>query len=125
MCGTLGSGSEANNERPPVKMLPVLGIALIAFTTAADPSSEDSLETITARRVKEAPPLFNPDKPNEIKAGRLTYSGVAVEVAKITEDPLHLINPFAPSSFGQADSNVAWDPITGRASGIRLFSIQF
>jgi hypothetical protein len=106
-------------------MLSVLGFVLVACAAAAEPSSEDSLETITARRVKEAPPLFNPDKPNEIKAGSLTYSGLTVEIVKIAEDPLHLLNPFAPSSYGEADWNVAWDPITGHPSGIRLFSIQF
>lgn len=108
-----------------MKMLPILGVALVTFAAAAEPKSEDSLELITARRLKEAPPLFNPDKPNEIKAGSFTYSGLAVEVVKITEDPLYLLNPFAPSSLGESGWNVAWDPITGHASGIRLFTIEF
>ena len=108
-----------------MKMLSVLGVALVAYAAAAEPSSEDSIEIITARRIKESTPLFNPDRPNEIKAGNLTYSGLTVEVVKIAEDPIHLLNPFAPSSLGEADWNVAWDPITGHASGIRLFSIQF
>lgn len=94
--------------------------------TAAETSSEDSLETIAARRARESPPLLNLNKPNEIKAGSITYSGVTVEVARnITNEPWQVINPFAPASFGQADYNVSLDPITGRASGIRLFSIEF
>lgn len=117
----------ANNKRTPVKILPFLGVALVAFVTSAtaEPKSEDSLELITVRRLKETQPLFNPDRPNEIKAGSFTYSGLTVEVVKIAEDPLLLLNPFAPSSLGESDWNVAWDPITGHPSGIRLFTIEF
>ena len=84
----------------------------------------DTLESWTARRLQETPPRFEETKPNEIKVGKLTYSGIAVEAIQL-DNPLQLINPAAPVQYGFAEANLVRDPIVGRVSGLKIFSIQF
>jgi hypothetical protein len=52
------------------------------------------------------------------------YSGVAVQVAK-SRNPLQLINPLAPASYGSAEANTVRDPASGRSEGLRLLTIGF
>jgi hypothetical protein len=63
-------------------------------------------------------------KPNEITAGRITLSGIVVEAVKI-DNPLQLINPFASASYGSAEDNTLRDPLTEKASGLKVFAIRF
>jgi len=84
----------------------------------------ETLETWTARRLQETPPRIDETKANEIKVGKLTYSGVAVETIKL-DNPFQLINPAAPAQYGFAEANLVRDPVVGRVSGLKLFSIQF
>lgn len=63
-------------------------------------------------------------KPNELSLGRLTLSGIAVEAAK-TPNPLQLFNPRAPIEYGSPEDNLVRDPIHGRVTGLKLFSIRF
>jgi hypothetical protein len=63
-------------------------------------------------------------QPNEIVHGKISYSGIAVEVLK-TGRPLQLINPFAPAKYGSPGDNVLRDPITKKVRGWKLFSINF
>jgi hypothetical protein len=65
-----------------------------------------------------------PREPNETKINGITYSGILVQLAT-TDQPLELINPFAPSEYGSAQDNTVLDPITGRPSGLKLLSIEF
>src|SRR2546422_9802542 len=80
-------------ERNAMKKLPALFIALMALAANAQPAgSEDLLQANSARPAKETTPAVKEGNPNEIKAGRLTYSGIAVEAGK-TDNLLQLINP--------------------------------
>ena len=63
-------------------------------------------------------------KPNELSLGRLTLSGIGIEVTK-TPNPLQLFNPRAPIEYGSPEDNVVRDPIHGRVTGLKLFSIRF
>jgi hypothetical protein len=54
----------------------------------------------------------------------LVCSGVLVQVLKIS-NPFQLINPFAPAEYGASEANTAFDLISGRATGLKLFSIRF
>ena len=101
----------------------VLGV-LVAFSAWAESGKEETLETLTAKRAREHPPEVQLSKPNEITVGNLTYSGIAVEVVK-TDNPLQLVNPFAPDRYGQAEDNVVRDAISNRVSGLKILSIQF
>jgi hypothetical protein len=41
-------------------------------------------------------------------------------------NPLQMLNPLAPSTYGTAEENVSMDPdVPGKANGINLFSVSF
>jgi hypothetical protein len=50
--------------------------------------------------------------------------GVLPQIRR-ADNPLHLINPLAPASYGNGYDNVVYDPHTGRAEGIILLGIKF
>ena len=62
--------------------------------------------------------------PNEAAFGKVIYSGIAVQLVK-TDNLLQLFNPAAPLEYGRAEDNTVWDPITGKASGLKFLSISF
>jgi hypothetical protein len=94
-------------------------------TNVAAPASTN--ETLTAeilRAARSTPSLFNEPKPNEMTSGGITYEGIAVEIAHV-DNPLQLLNPFAPAQYGSSELNLVRDPITGRPSGLNFFSLRF
>jgi len=108
-----------------MKKLTVLLFALTLLTVNAQTTRTDNaLESTGAQRGKAASALSRPEKPNEIIKGNITYSGIAVQVVK-TSNPLQLFNPAAPARYGSAEDNTLRDPMTGRASGLKIFSIRF
>lgn len=54
----------------------------------------------------------------------VTYSGV-VPMLYRADNPLQLINPFAPARYGNGFDNVSVNPTTGRVEGVNLFAIKF
>ena len=95
-----------------------------ADTTANTEQEEQQQPLPTVTIETEQPTLLDDEKPNEIIAGPVTYSGAAIEAFK-TESILELINPMAPEQYGYAEDNVVRDPIDNKVSGIKLFSIKF
>jgi hypothetical protein len=100
-------------------------VSVQAQTTPA----ENDMDAVIARRLMQQPTGqtllgFQPQKPNEIRINGIVYSGIAVQLAT-TDNPLELINPLAPPEYGSSEDNTVYDPVTGRASGLKLFSIQF
>ena len=67
---------------------------------------------------------FAAAKPNEIAVGKLTYSGVAVQAIK-AKNPLQLLNPAAPASYGSGWDNVVNFPFGGTGPVLKFFSIDF
>ena len=63
-------------------------------------------------------------RPNEIKVGRLTLDGAGVQIAK-ADNPLQLLNPFAPAKYGSPEDNVFRSPVDGKVSGLKVFEIKF
>ena len=63
-------------------------------------------------------------KPNEIVAGKVTYSGIAVEALK-TDNPLQLLNPAAPPEYGSPEDNLLQAQPSGSGSAWKIFSIGF
>ena len=100
----------------------LFGLGILASNAQQTPPSE-SLEALTVRRAEETA-LTNELKPNEIKAGPVSYSGIAVEVVKV-DNLFELINPAAPAEYGFAEQNVVRDPADNKISGLKFFSIQF
>lgn len=108
-----------------MKTLSVLLCAFAVLTASAQTTrSERSLESISTQRGKGTAALFLEAKPNEILKGKVAYSGIAVQAVK-TRHPLQLLNPAAPAKYGSAEDNTLRDPITGRASGLKILSLRF
>jgi hypothetical protein len=93
-------------------------------TGGASANSHESPQSLLTAPSTETLITLKPSKPNEITAGRITLSGIVVEAVKI-DNPLQLINPFAPASYGSAEDNTVRDPLTGKASGLKVFAIRF
>ncbi len=106
----------------------LIGLLLFAAFTAAGQeqpmSLSQSLKNEIARQVREHKIEARRPPPNEVRAGRVAYSGIAVLLAR-TSQPLHLVNPAAPAQYGTAQQNVVLSPITGRATGLKIFSLNF
>jgi hypothetical protein len=109
-----------------MRIVSILVLALAAFTANAQAeSTTPELESQLTTHIIKGSSLFSIEaKPNEIVSGPLTYSGIAVELVNI-RNPLQLVNPAAPAKYGSAEDNVLRDPISGRVSGWKIFSIGF
>jgi hypothetical protein len=94
------------------------------LTNSPPPVAEESLQTELAERAKEATLEVKEQKPNEISAGTVTYSGILIEAVKV-DHPLELLNPAAPVEYGSPEDNVVRDSVTKKVSGLKLFSIDF
>ena len=62
--------------------------------------------------------------PNQVISGKFVYEGILVQTVK-TDNPLQLINPLAPSRYGDGADNLDLDPIGGGVTGLKLFSVRF
>lgn len=93
-----------------------------ANTSKAVTDQPTAIESVNSGA--EGPLLRLERKPNEIATGKFRLSGILIESAK-ADNPLHLLNPFAPWEYDSAADNIVRDPISGRVSGLKLFSIQF
>jgi len=82
--------------------------------------------------VLQAQPTQQPEKfrlpplgpPGTARAGAVTFGGALVAAVR-ADKPLHLLNPFAPSEYGDGTQYVLRDPYTGQGRGVCLFSIHF
>ena len=54
----------------------------------------------------------------------VSYGGV-VPMLYRADNPLQLINPFAPARYGNGFDNASINPITGRIEGVNIFAIKF
>jgi hypothetical protein len=109
-----------------MRIVAILVLALAALTAnAQSESTTPELESQLTTHIYRESSLFSIEaKPNEIVSGQLTYSGLAVELLNVG-NPLQLVNPAAPAKYGSAEDNVLRDPISGRVSGWKIFSIGF
>ncbi len=92
--------------------------AALAQSAATDAIPKES-DSIAAPRVE-----LRLTRPSVRLQRRVRLSSPLIEAAR-EGNPLQLVNPFAPARYGDGWSNVAFDPITGRARGIRLFAVRF
>lgn len=76
------------------------------------------------RHPELTPLLTLPEKPNALRLGKVALSGIAVQVAK-TENPLQLVNPWAPPEFGESQDNATFSLITNQVTGWKLFAFEF
>jgi hypothetical protein len=67
---------------------------------------------------------FQMSLPNQAFGTNLKYQGV-VPMAWRAPNPLHLINPLAPLSYGDGHQNVIVDPATKQQQGVKLIQVRF
>lgn len=65
-----------------------------------------------------------PQAANELALKGETYSGIAVQL-KNAPQPLELVDPLAPESYGDGEQNVVRDPISGEVVGLKVLSVSF
>ncbi len=109
-----------------MRIVSILVLALAALAANAQTeSTTPALESQLTQHISREISRFSIEaKANEITSGHVTYSGIAVELLK-THNPLQLINPAAPAKYGSPEDNVMRDPISGRVSGWKIFSMRF
>jgi hypothetical protein len=106
-------------------------ILLVAFFSLLNCSSwaqtnqaEIPKQNVVTPKSTATIPIVPPRGTNQIVRKQITYSGALVQVYK-TDNPLQLINPFAPASYGSGYANLSIDLITKKPQGIALFSVNF
>src|SRR3974377_1587022 len=103
----------------------LLGVmAVVSAANAEPPRTEGTLQASGTQPAKKRESLAPATRPNEIIKENVSYSGIAGQVTK-PGNPLQLLNPAAPARYGSAEDNTLRDPITGKASGLKIFSIRF
>ena len=108
-----------------MKKLAFVVCAFMALTAYSQtPGSNNRLESAGTQPGKAATGLLREAKANEIVHGNVTYSGIAVQIAK-AHNPVQLVNPAAPPQYGSAFDNLDRDLTTGHAFGLKLFSLRF
>ncbi len=87
--------------------------------------AQDALESQVNARLDRARALSSLEvKPMEIINGKVTYSGIAVELLK-ADNLLELVNPLAPANYGSGEESILRDPHSGRVYAWKLLSIRF
>jgi hypothetical protein len=97
---------------------------MVGAANQPGPPPDESMEARTARRMSEISVELRLDRPNEVTVRNFTLDGISVQALR-TDNPWQLINPLAPPEYGYGEDNVARDPINGKASGLKVFSIKF
>lgn len=99
--------------------------ALAALAVAAQPAhNPQRVESKTSPVARKSIAAKQAEKPGKTKVGKFTASGAVVK-AVTSDKPLQLINPWAPMRYGSAEENVARDPITGEARGVKVVSLTW
>jgi hypothetical protein len=113
--------------------LPPANITLPPANTVLAPTNALPLQDIngdqwslsgTVKRPELTSVLMLEEKPNEIRLGKITLSGSLIEAVKV-DNPLQLINPWAPREYGESQDNATFSLITNQVTGWKLFSIEF
>ena len=111
-----------------MKTCVMLAALLAAGSLGAQPPDKVSPPTGTEPNSQSSSSfaVSHPPKQNQPAAGhKVTYSGVAVEVAR-SKNQLQLFNPLTPMDPSQREGNLERDVITGKPTGaFKIFSIKF
>lgn len=103
-----------------LSLLSISACRLLAQTNQTDITKQKELLPKTTATIPTAPPA----KATNLISKQISYSGALVQVYK-ADNPLQLINPFAPAKYGSGYANLSIDPITRKPQGIALFSVNF
>jgi hypothetical protein len=108
-----------------MKQLAILVLTCGALSANAQvTSAERLLESTGGKRGTQTNTVPFTEQKTDIVKGNVAYSGLTIQAVRVG-NPLQLVNPAAPSRYGSAQDNMVRDPITGRSSGLSIFSIRF
>lgn len=121
----VAAGADSTNLAPPRLTLPPAYSALTP-TNALPLQNINGDQWSLSGSVKEPDltPVLTLEKPNELRLGKVTLSGSLVEAAKV-ENPLQMINPWAPREYGESQDNATFSLITNQVTGWKIFAIEF
>ena len=89
------------------------------------PTNSVSAEERTALGPVDVAAVIRVNRRREYFSNQDKYGGILYR-AYTTDNPLQLINPFAPREYGQSEAaELPRDRTTGAPSGLSLFSIRF
>ena len=100
------------------------GMGYAGPTNATPASVQQELDSATVRRLAERAVVLKERKVNQATVGKVQCSGVAVAVVR-ADNPLQLLNPAAPARYGTLEDSIVREPMSRKAVGIKLFSIDF
>ena len=100
-----------------LSLLALFAATALAQPPPADQSSGGKPSPIAARAEVSSGGTAARRTPN------VAFSGALVQATRV--NPLQLINPIAPRRLGDGYNNLSYNPVTGQAQGIRLFTISF
>lgn len=132
----MGLGLGCGHEMKPMKRLLTLFATLLAVVagaaeaTNAPPAKAQggraapSLQVQTPAPVPLVLPTLQEPKPNEVFAGKVTYSGIAVQAVK-AKNPLRLLNPAARPQYGSGLDNLVRYRASGTGPLLKIFSLDF
>jgi len=115
--GLVCATGRAQTDAPSTNALPPLPLTVLTNAVEAVDPAEDGTRLPPPR----LPAL---EQPNPVPLTPTRYGGL-IGQARETDRPLQLFNPLAPPEYGDGTRNLSVNPHTGRAEGLKLFSIQF
>ena len=98
----------------------IVPLRLLAQSNTIEISPETSPDWWATAIIAESLSVTNA---SPIRLGA-TYTGIGVQLIQ-AEQPLQLLNPLAPKSYGTGEQNVVFDLFTQRPSGLKFFSFNF
>jgi hypothetical protein len=109
-----------------MKLIRILAVAALPLTLLAEPpTTEDSAQTTNLEWGMQKAVIESPSVAyDKIVSGEITYSGIGVQLIQ-AEQPLQLLNPFAPPAYGNGQQNLSADPVTKQSVGLKFFAINF
>lgn len=108
-----------------MKRMFVLSVALAPMLAPAQLKPSDALSDVELATYTHSYIFGTPEiSYDKIVGERVVYSGISIQLFR-APNPLQLINPWAPKEYGPSDQNLAIDPVTQKAAGLRFFAISF
>jgi hypothetical protein len=103
-----------------IMAMAIVPLRLPAQSNTIEVSPEPSLDWWATELVAESLAIPNA-RPAQ---GGTTYTGIGGQLIQ-AEQPLQLLNPLAPKSYGTGDQNLILDMFTKQPVGLKLFSLNF
>jgi len=104
--------------------LPLMAALSVCAQDRTTAPQDDQALRADSLRLRGAATVSYDERPNVIESDTYSLSGIAIQIAK-TDSLWALISPRASRDYGFGEQNVVRDVITGRISGLRLFSFEF